>query len=229
MPPREECPICHVLIEDWHVEWYDDDTSLLFRGAAAMDCPLCGQLVGFQRGQIGTAPPGVSVIRRRAAKAAEWAVLRRWLRAALSTPICPLPAPASSTRCTGRHNRSSRRTQRNRQKNRGLDMNVLTPQEVAFLDVFLHEATTSPFTGPATRALHGIAVEYKDISYIAWAYNREVPKTSHEWGHAAESAPPLPWHSRQAALIRDKEIEQIWHQERKPSLAWTGPKTMGTL
>jgi hypothetical protein len=33
-------------------------------------------------------------------------------------------------------------------------MRLLTPEENRFLDVFLHEATPAPFTGPATNALH---------------------------------------------------------------------------
>ena len=33
-------------------------------------------------------------------------------------------------------------------------MTLLSPDEKRFLDVFLHEATTSLFTGPATKALH---------------------------------------------------------------------------
>ncbi len=49
-------------------------------------------------------------------------------------------------------------------------MAILTPDEKEFLDVYLHEATTSPFfNGPATKSLHQIGVEYSDISYIAWA------------------------------------------------------------
>ncbi len=40
-----------------------------------MDCPLCGQPVGFQQGTIGPAPPGVPLVRRNADKAAEWAAL----------------------------------------------------------------------------------------------------------------------------------------------------------
>jgi hypothetical protein len=43
-------------------------------------------------------------------------------------------------------------------------MPLLTAQEKAFLDVLLHEATTPPFTGPATEALHKIGVEYGGIS-----------------------------------------------------------------
>jgi hypothetical protein len=38
-----------------------------------MDCPLCGQPVGFQQGKIGPAPPRVALVRRYADKAAEWA------------------------------------------------------------------------------------------------------------------------------------------------------------
>ena len=95
-------------------------------------------------------------------------------------------------------------------------MRILTPHEKSFLDVFLHEATTSPFTGPATKALHKIGVEYRDISYIAWAYGQDVPRTSFEWGHAADVAPPLPWTTRESVLQRDKEVQRIWEQERKP-------------
>src|SRR5438128_11990139 len=80
---------------------------------------------------------------------------------------------------------------------------MLTPEEKAFLDVFLHEATTSPFRGPATDALHKIGVEYHDISYLAWAYHQEVGMTDFGWGHAADVAPPLPWADRDAALRRD--------------------------
>src|SRR5437899_12504119 len=96
-------------------------------------------------------------------------------------------------------------------------MPVLTPQEREFLDVFLHEATTSPFfKGPATKALYAIGVEYKDVSYLAWAYQQEVPRTSFEWGHSADVAPPLPWPTREAVLRRNQEIQRLWGQERKP-------------
>src|SRR5438270_13826659 len=103
----------------------------------------------------------------------------------------------------------------NTQRNRDRDMNILTATEKAFLDVFLHEATTSPFHGPATKALHAIGVEYGDISYIAWAYNREVPPTIVGWGHAADVAPPLPWPTRDIAKSRDKEIQGVWEQQRQ--------------
>ena len=98
-------------------------------------------------------------------------------------------------------------------------MGLLTLREKLFLDVFLHEATTAPFTGPATKALHDIGVEYADISYLAWAYEHDVPRTGFEVGYAADQAPPLPWSSRESALARNREIQQICEQERQPSRA----------
>jgi hypothetical protein len=103
-------------------------------------------------------------------------------------------------------------------------MSILTQAEKEFLDVFLHEATTSPFfNGPATKELNAIGVEYKDIAYIAWAYNREVPRNSYEWGHSAGQAPPLPWKTREDVLRRNGEIQRICEQERKPVGTSKGP------
>jgi hypothetical protein len=102
-------------------------------------------------------------------------------------------------------------------------MTLLTPEEKRFLDVFLHEATTPPFTGPATRALHGMGVEYGDMSYITWAYEQEVPRTSSVVGHAAEEAPPLPWPNRESALRRNEEMQRIWQQRRQHADTATVP------
>jgi hypothetical protein len=96
-------------------------------------------------------------------------------------------------------------------------MPLLKPVENRFLEVFLYEATTSPFTGPATMALHKIGVEYGDISHIAWAYEQDVPRTGFAVGHAAATAPPLPWRNRVAALRRNKEIQQICEQRQQGS------------
>jgi hypothetical protein len=96
-------------------------------------------------------------------------------------------------------------------------MSLLTPEEKRFLDVFLHEATTAPFTGPATRALHQIGIEYGDILYLAWAYEQDVPRTRFGWGQAEDVAPPLPWSNREVALRRSKELERIWEQMRQPA------------
>ena len=73
MPPNEQCPNCHRLVADWHVEWYKTEGPSLYQGLAALDCPLCRQPVGFQRGKIGPAPAGVPVVRRHAEQAALWA------------------------------------------------------------------------------------------------------------------------------------------------------------
>jgi len=72
-PPNEQCPNCHRLVADWHVEWYKTEGPSLYQGLAALDCPLCRQPVGFQGGKIGPAPPGMPLITRQADQAAEWA------------------------------------------------------------------------------------------------------------------------------------------------------------
>ena len=103
-------------------------------------------------------------------------------------------------------------------------MPILTPEEKEFLDVFLHEATTSPFfSGLATKALCAIGVEYRDISYIAWAYYREALRNTFEWGRSADQAPPLPWKTREDVLRRNAEIQRIWEQERKSVGTSKGP------
>jgi hypothetical protein len=61
------------MVADWHVEWYRGEGPALYRGLAAMDCPLCRQPVGFQQGRVGPAPGGVPLVKRYADKAAEWA------------------------------------------------------------------------------------------------------------------------------------------------------------
>jgi hypothetical protein len=102
-------------------------------------------------------------------------------------------------------------------------MKLLTLEENRFLDVFLHEATTAPFTGSATKALHTIGVEYGDISYIAWAYEQKVPRTGFAVGHAADLAPPLPWSNRQSALSRNQEIHRIWETRHQGGAESAGP------
>lgn len=57
------------------MEWFASEGPLLFQGQAAMDCPVCGRPVGFQKGQIGRAPLGVPLVRRHVDRAAEWAPL----------------------------------------------------------------------------------------------------------------------------------------------------------
>jgi hypothetical protein len=75
MPSNEECPNCHVLIQDWHIEWYKTEGPLIYKGLAAMDCPVCGHTVGYPQGRIGPVPPTVPTVRRYIDKAARWAML----------------------------------------------------------------------------------------------------------------------------------------------------------
>lgn len=102
-------------------------------------------------------------------------------------------------------------------------MRLLTTEEKAFLEVFLHEATTSPFIGPATQALHQISVEYGDISSLARAYEQEVPRTGFALGRPADVSPPVPWPNRQATLRRNQEIQRIWEQSRQKGGQFTAP------
>ena len=94
-------------------------------------------------------------------------------------------------------------------------MKLLTPEERQFLDLFLHEATTAPFIGPATKALHNHGLEYGDISYIAWAYEQDIPRTGFAVGHSADVVPPVPWSNRESALRRNQEIQRIWEQRHQ--------------
>ncbi len=102
-------------------------------------------------------------------------------------------------------------------------MSLLTPEENRFLDVFLHEATTAPFTGPATKALHENGLEYGDISHIAWAYEQDVPRTSFAVGRAADVAPPFPWPNRQSAILRNQEIQRTWERRQHGGEESPGP------
>jgi hypothetical protein len=94
---------------------------------------------------------------------------------------------------------------------------LLTPEENRFLDAFLREATTPPFTGPATVVLHSYGLEYGDISYLAWAYEQDVHRTGFSVGHAADMVPPLPWPDRQSALRRNEQIQRIREERRQAS------------
>ena len=108
-------------------------------------------------------------------------------------------------------------------------MKFLTPEEKQFLDVFLHEATSAPFTGPATNALHRIDIEYSDISHLAGAYEQDVPRTGFAVGRPADEAPPLPWPNRQSALLQNQAIRQVWEQIHKRCEASLDLKTEGAL
>jgi hypothetical protein len=70
-----------------------------------------------------------------------------------------------------------------------------------------------------------MGVEYGDLSYLAWAYEQEVPRTGFEVGHAADVTPPLPWPNRQSALLRNEEMRRVWEQRHQTGSAPRGPDT----
>src|SRR5271157_4137447 len=187
----------------------------LYQGLAALDCPLCRQPVGFQGGRIGPAPPGVPLKTRHADQAAQWAASQAISAGGTLQGIHRWPGPGPSTQPTGPRKRFCKQTSTDERNKEDRKMRLLTPEENRFLDVFLHEATTAPFTGPATKPLHKIGVEYGDILYLAWAYEQEVPRTGFAVGHAADVAPPLPWPNRQSALRRNQEIQRIWEHRQQ--------------
>src|SRR5262245_52967604 len=80
MPPNEPCPHCGQLIRDWHNEWYETTQRMaIFRGQAAMDCPLCRQPVLWVQSRNITSPPSgqqLPVYERSAAIAAQWVPIR---------------------------------------------------------------------------------------------------------------------------------------------------------
>jgi hypothetical protein len=108
-------------------------------------------------------------------------------------------------------------------------MAILSTTERDFLAAYLHEATTSPFfAGPASKAIQAIGVEYHDISYLAWAYEQDVPRTRFEVGFAADTTPSLPWPNREAVLRRNNEVRRFWQtiNERVPQEEGSGMKVI---
>jgi hypothetical protein len=131
--------------------------------------------------------------------------------------IFPIREREVNTRTTGIRLMFKMPTPTKKPTNKDLKMPILTSSEKEFLDVYLHEATTAPFfTGPASQAMRAIGVAYSDVSYLAWAYHHEVPLSSFEWGHAAEFAPPVPWATREAVLVRNQEIKRLWEESQQP-------------
>jgi hypothetical protein len=80
MPPAEPCPHCGQLIWDWHNEWYEGaQRAAIYRGQAAMDCPLCRQAVLWFESRDIAAPPAnvqVPIYQRSALIAARWVPIR---------------------------------------------------------------------------------------------------------------------------------------------------------
>jgi endogenous inhibitor of DNA gyrase (YacG/DUF329 family) len=80
MPPYEPCPHCGELILDWHNEWYNsEERKAIYKGLAAMNCPLCRRAVLWYESRVISAPPANAqppVYQRSAILAAQWAPVR---------------------------------------------------------------------------------------------------------------------------------------------------------
>ncbi len=84
----------------------------------------------------------------------------------------------------------------------------LTDRECQFLAVFIHEATTDPFQGPATAELHRRDIYYTDIGHLLTAYYREHDAGQQGLGGKATADHlPCPWQDRDAAVCRDEEVK----------------------
>jgi hypothetical protein len=85
---------------------------------------------------------------------------------------------------------------------------LLTDGEREFLAAFVLEATTDPFRGPATEALHHRDIYYSDLSHLLTAYYRENAGDPEGVEGKQNLAHPLcPWKDRVDALRRDHEVE----------------------
>ena len=80
MPPNEPCPYCGQLVQDWHNGWYDlVQRRAIYRGQAAMDCPLCRQPVLWFQSRDLAAPASsvhMQTYKRSANLAAQWVPIR---------------------------------------------------------------------------------------------------------------------------------------------------------
>lgn len=83
---------------------------------------------------------------------------------------------------------------------------LLTERERAFLTVFIDEATTVPFQGPATTELHRRAISYKDLSHLLSAFIWEGSRSQEMPGSNFSQTPSCPWSDRETAVRRDQEV-----------------------
>jgi len=67
---------------------------------------------------------------------------------------------------------------------------LLTDREREFLAVFIHEAMTDPFKGPATEELHRRIIYYTDPSHLMTAYYRENAGDQEGFGGRYGPTPP---------------------------------------
>jgi hypothetical protein len=84
----------------------------------------------------------------------------------------------------------------------------LTPEERAFLDAFVYEATNGPpFGGPATRDLNRKGIWYPDLSWILTAYQRELSAEGKSpSGVSLPNPPPSPWKNLEQVKVRNQAL-----------------------
>jgi hypothetical protein len=95
---------------------------------------------------------------------------------------------------------------------------LLTNRERESLAVFIHEATTDPFKGPATEELHRRDIYYTDVCHFLAACYRENPGDEEALGgKSVATLPPCPWTDREMAVRRDHQIEtQLGRATKQP-------------
>src|SRR5262245_61714211 len=75
-PANVPCPVCGAVVQDWHTEWTDPALAPdFYKGARAIDCPLCGAWVLYKQQKIQAMPTGSSPqpAKRTPLQAARWA------------------------------------------------------------------------------------------------------------------------------------------------------------
>ncbi len=86
---------------------------------------------------------------------------------------------------------------------------LLTYSERVFLAVFINEATTDPYKGPATEELHRRNIYYTDLSHMMTAYYWEQAFDQQGFGGKHQPTPPAcPWPDRETAVRRNREVEE---------------------
>ena len=86
---------------------------------------------------------------------------------------------------------------------------LLTYPERVFLAVFINEATTDPYKGPATEELHRRNIYYMDLSHLMTAYYWERALDQEGFGGKHQATPPAcPWPDRETAVRRSREVEE---------------------
>jgi hypothetical protein len=96
----------------------------------------------------------------------------------------------------------------------------LNSGEREFLAVFIGEATTDPFNGPATSELHRRDIYYTDIPQLLTAYYRE--SSNEQDGLAGKhntTLPACPWQDRAVAVHRNREVGAELNKSAKQTVA----------